>query len=133
MAKRWMVLLLIVEACAAGCGRHARALPQVYPVHGRVTYADGKPVANGIVQFTSEADTSVIASAIIGPEGQYSLVTMRDRLKAEGAPAGASRVVVTPPISGQNGRKSTPPTVFPTPYNIEPRDNEINLMIRGKS
>jgi hypothetical protein len=133
MSKRWMVLLLIAGACLAGCGRRARPLPQVYPVHGRVTYANGKPVADGIIQFTSEADTSLNANAIIGPDGRYTLTTMRDRLEAEGAPAGLNRVVVTPPLSDTNERGSATPTVFPTPYKVEPHDNEINLTIGGSA
>ena len=133
MSKRCMVLLLIAGACLAGCGRRPRPLPQVYPVHGRVTYSNGKPVAEGMVQFISEVDPSVAASAITGPDGRYSLVTMRDRLEAEGVPAGLNRVVVTPPGDEKHGRGLVPPTVFPTPYKVEPHDNEINLTITGTS
>jgi hypothetical protein len=133
MPKRWIVPLLIAAACLAGCGRHARPLPEVYPVHGRVTYPDSKPVADGIIQFISEADTSISASAMIGSDGRYSLVTKRDRLQAEGAPAGLCRVVVTPPFSDKNGRRSASPTVFPAPYRVEPHDNEINLTIGGSA
>jgi hypothetical protein len=134
MSKRWLVLLLMTGACLAGCGRHARPLPQVYPVHGAVTYSNGKPVVEGIVLFTSEADTSLTASAMTGPDGRYSLTTIRDRVEAEGGPAGLNRVIVTPQGDEKNGRRGlVPPTVFPTPYKVEPRDNEINLTIAGTS
>ena len=81
------------------------------------------PAAGATVQFISETDRSINASAIVGPDGTYSLSIRRDGLQAEGAAAGANLVILTPPGSL--------PKIFPAPYRVEPRDNQIDLTIDG--
>jgi hypothetical protein len=44
--------------------------------------------------------------------------------------AGPNRVIVAPREPGNMGQIATrPPTIRPTPFNVEPRDNELNLYL----
>jgi hypothetical protein len=81
-----------------------------------------------MVQFAPEGHPAVTTCATINPDGTYSLTTMRDGLRAEGAVAGANRVIVIPPpgVDVKMGR-GVVPTIFPKPYNVESRDNQFNL------
>jgi len=129
-------LILIGTACLAGCRSRPQPLPATYPVHGKVTYKDGTPVTDGLVQFQPKTSLSVATTGKIQSDGAYSLTTMRDSLRAAGALAGPNRVIVLPVDKNgkdkqdprlQQGR--VPSTTFPTPYIVEPRDNEYNLTI----
>ena len=129
-------LILIAAACLAGCGSRPQPLPATYPVHGKVTYKDGAPVTDGLVQFQPSASLSVATTGNIQSDGTYSLTTMRDSLRAEGALAGPNRVIVLPVDKDRMGKQDPrlqqggiPSTTFPTPYIVEPRDNEFNLTI----
>jgi hypothetical protein len=88
-----------------------------------------------LVQFQPTASLSVATTGKIQSDGTYSLTTMRDRLRAEGALAGPNRVIVLPVDKDRRSKKdprlqeAIPSTTFPTPYIVEPRDNEFNLTI----
>lgn len=123
MSKQWLGSVLVLAAYLAGCGKHPASLSTTYPVHGKITYRDGTPLTGGSVQFLPEADRSVTTNAAVSEKGTYRLATVRDGLKAEGAVAGPNRVIVVTPS------RDAAPTVYPTPYNVEPRDNEFNLTI----
>lgn len=130
MSKSCTWLLLITVVCLAGCGRKVAPLPTTYPVHGKVTYKNGSPVGGGVVQFQSQADLSVTTAGAINPDGTYSLGTTRDGLRSDGAVAGPNCVIVAPREPGsmvQSAMRS--PTIRPTPFNVEPRDNELDLSI----
>jgi len=146
MLKRFMALvrkllrlgpLLMEVACVLGCGARPQPLPTTYPVHGTVTYRDRKPVTGGLVQFQAQAEPSVTTVATIQSDGMYRMSTMRNGLRVDGAVAGPNRVIVTPPGSTTSqqatntdiGRRGVIPTVYPVPYNVEPRDNEYHLTI----
>lgn len=136
MLNRRVGLLLAATVCLTGCGKHPDFLPTTYPVHGKVTRQDGAPLHGGMIQFQSQAEPSVTTRGAIRDDGTYSLITMRDGLRAEGAVAGPNRVIVTPPddldvsrqSAGQQGSGS-PPTIYPKPYNVEPCANEFNLIL----
>lgn len=123
--------------CLAGCGRRSAPLPRTYPVHGKATYENGAPVTAGLVQFQPQSEPSVTTAGVIRNDGAYSLATMRDGLRAEGAVAGPNRVFVIPAENvarRADSRRITQqgasvPTVYPTPYRVEPRDNEFNLIV----
>jgi hypothetical protein len=130
--------LLITAACLAGCGKSVKPMPATYPVHGKVIHKDGKPVTAGMVQFQPEADTSVTTTGTIQNDGTYRLTTIRDRVRAEGAVAGPNRVIVSPgaaadvtmsPNRNMKMAGRPVPTIYPTPYAVEPRDNEFNLNV----
>ncbi len=121
--------LLIAAACLGGCGSRPRPLPKTYPVHGKVTYKDGTPLDNGVMRFHPEAEPSVTTAGTIQPDGTYRLATMRDNLRADGAVAGPNRVSVRCRKIMIEGVLVGTPTVYPAPYNVEPRDNEFNLTV----
>ena len=129
-------MMLIVVLHAAGCPERPKPLPRTYPVHGKVVYKDGAPVTNGLVQFQPEAEPTVTTTAAIRSDGAYSLITTRDGLRAEGAVAGSNRVIVIAmdrnnSLEGaavrQQGRLLA--TYYPTSYNVESRDNELNVTV----
>ena len=128
---------MMVGACLIGCASPTQPIPTTYPVHGRVTYEDGTPVTDGLVQFHPDASLSVATTGKIQSDGAYSLTTMRDGLRAEGALPGPNRAIVL--VVNENGGSKLDPrlqqgrassTTFPTPYIVEPKDNEINLTIQ---
>jgi hypothetical protein len=127
--KQRLSSVLILVACLAACGTRPAPLPATYAVHGRVTYRDGTPFQGGLVQFMPQADHSVTTNATICPDGTYRLTTMRDGLRADGAVAGPSRVMVISPPSASVERRNVAPTIYPTPYDVKPRDNEFNLTV----
>jgi hypothetical protein len=121
--------ILALVICLAGCGKRPPPLPTTYPVHGRVTYQDGTPLCGGLVQFFPQADLSVTTNATIASDGTYSLTTMRNGLRAEGAGAGPNHVIVIAPPSTNANQKGVLLTVSPDPCNVEPRDNKFDLTV----
>lgn len=119
-ARGWASAGLVLAGmlCWLGCGHRPAPLPATYRVHGTVVYKDGTPVTRGLVQFQPQADASVTTTAAIGKDGAYSLTTMRDGLRAEGAVAGPNRVIVIPF------------TTYPAPYVVKPCDNEFRLVVK---
>ncbi len=131
------VCVLLASMLVVGCGHRPPPLPKTYPVHGKVTHHDGAIITGGRVQFQSEAEPSVTTTAMIRSDGAYALTTTRDGLRAEGAVLGPNRVIVVPTRIGntQNakptsqGQLNIAPTTYPTPYIVECRDNEFNLVV----
>jgi hypothetical protein len=142
MLRQWFGLVLLLAVCLPGCGHPPVPLPTTYPVHGKVIYKDGAPVAGGLVQFQPLAEPSVTTGAAIQANGTYTLITMRDGLRAEGAVSGPNRVIVTPATATNASpqtidlKKLQPeptPTIYPTPRNVEQHDNEFNLTVERPS
>src|SRR5262249_55555724 len=82
----------------------------LYPVHGKVTYPDGTPLAKGLVGFESATGTpSITARGDIRADGSYELSTFKP---GDGAPAGKYRVLVSPRdyenIDGLDGPRRGP-------------------------
>jgi hypothetical protein len=85
LASRVVPLLLLG---VIGCG------PRLYPVRGKVTYPDGKPLTEGLVVFESKGEERPVTSrGEIHPDGSYELSTSRP---GDGALAGKYRVLVAP-------------------------------------
>ena len=132
------IQFLAVAVCVAGCGDRPRPLPTTYPVHGKVTYPDGKPVAGGLIQFQPQAEPSVSTTGTIHNDGTYSLISVRDGLRAEGAVACPNRVIVVQ-WADQESQRQEPgkptrqqgclPTNVAALFHVQPRDNEYNLVI----
>jgi hypothetical protein len=135
MLKNGFLAAICVVISVAGCSKAPPPLPPTHSVHGRVTYANGEPVVDGLVQFRSDRDRSVITSGVIRKDGTYSLVTSRDGLRADGAVAGPHNVliIVTSKASGdpKSPMLAVPPIMVPLPktYNVETRDNEFKLVV----
>jgi hypothetical protein len=138
MSRQSLGSVLALVTCVVGCGKRPAPLPPTYPVHGRVTYRNGSPLSGGLVQFFPEANPTVTTNATICSDGMYSLATMRNGLRAEGAVAGPNRVIVIPMHGNSDNRQADRtdtvhpeiiPTTYPTPYNVELRNNEFNLTV----
>jgi hypothetical protein len=86
--RRALPVALLLLPAAAGCGQG------LYPVRGRVTFEDGKPLSKGIVIFESkDGEKAVTARGDIQADGSYRLGTHKP---GDGAPAGTYRVLVAP-------------------------------------
>jgi hypothetical protein len=130
---------LILLMPLLGCHGSAKPLPTTYPVHGKVTCQDGRPVADALVQFRPKSESRVITSAVTASDGAYTLVTKREGLKADGAVAGPNQVIVTYPrnlgskqatnAAQSNRQPKILTTEFPAAFEVQPKDNEINLTV----
>jgi len=81
-------LLLLV---APGCEKSSSPL---YPVQGRVTLEDGKPLSQGVVIFERRDGGGVItARGDLKSDGSYRLSTNK---LGDGAPTGKYRVLINP-------------------------------------
>ena len=89
---RGLAISLVVAV--AGCG----ASTKTFPVSGTVKFADGKALAGGTVEFSSEAaDTKGLnARGVIEADGSFKLKTSIDGKEMDGAVAGPHRVAVIP-------------------------------------
>lgn len=74
----------------AGCSGEA-----IYPASGKVTFADGKPLAGGEVEFRSTVNPLMIARGFVGEDGAFRLST---RETGDGALVGEHEVAVHPPL-----------------------------------
>jgi hypothetical protein len=101
VAVCWLGLLVLL-----GCSNSSRPwMDKLVPVQGKITRADGKPLAGGRVTFMlideesstpKKAATSApapIPIGSIGEDGSYTLFTEGK----PGAPPGKYRVMLTPP------------------------------------
>src|SRR5262245_35167366 len=74
-----------------GCG------PKYYPVSGKVTLPDGKPVPGSMVVFEGESGGKTIsARGEVGADGGFSMST---NTPGDGVPAGKYKVSIAPPAS----------------------------------
>src|SRR5207249_3341231 len=65
-----------------------------YPAHGKVTLADGQPLAKGMVVFERRDGGGVItARSDLKPDGSYQLGTNKP---GDGVPTGKYRVLINP-------------------------------------
>jgi hypothetical protein len=98
---RWIVLFAVVTIPACGPSRKS-----VYPVKGRITDVDGKPIAGAVVYFIrvgadpNDKDSPVSSSGTSDASGEYTLTTYET---GDGAPEGEYVVIVSWP-----GEKKVP-------------------------
>jgi hypothetical protein len=112
---------------AVGCG--GAGLPRTYPAGGVVVYKGGQPLKGGSIQFESADDPLLRVIGTIEPDGHFTLTTIKDAAKAEGAPAGDYKVIVQPPSASDPrgdapaGHKGVAPITLPKTYRVEANDN----------
>lgn len=87
------LFVLISLVCTIGCGGDPK-----YPVHGKVTLADGKPLVGAVVEFGAKEGIHS-AAGMVEADGTYTLATGEDA----GAPPGAYRVRVILPDEDESG------------------------------
>ena len=94
---------------AAGCG------PKMYPVRGKVTLGDGKPLSEGMVVFErkGEAKEAVTARGEIQADGSYELSTHKP---GDGVPPGSYRVLVAPKTDPNAVDRAPKPPPFDLRY-----------------
>jgi hypothetical protein len=99
---------IVLVAAAVGCGA------RLYPVHGRVTYPDGKPLTEGMVVFESQSqEKPVTARGQIRGDGSYDLGTYKP---GDGALPGKYRVLVAPKSDPNAVDKPNKPPPFDPRY-----------------
>jgi hypothetical protein len=129
MAKTRLRLAALAGALALAAGCDKTKMPQTYPVTGTVAFADGEPIKGGAVEFKSASDPELRISGQIEEDGTFSLHTLKDKTRVEGAPAGSYTVTFLPPRR-EDGRLLMPPTDLPRTFRIEPKeDNHLEIKI----
>jgi hypothetical protein len=92
--KQRLSLCLTAALLAAGCGSQGPALPEAFPVKGKVLLASGQPLRTGRVTFHPKDQTAGIEPfAEIQPDGSFTLTTYRLN---DGAVPGRYVVTITP-------------------------------------
>lgn len=118
----------------AGCSDYREtALPETFPVSGRILQASGAPVTWGVVTFNPMDRNGQEATAEIEPDGTFRMGTFG---KDDGARPGRYRVTIDPRSYRAGGKgKIDPHNQIPkmyrseetTPLEVEVRaqDNEL--------
>lgn len=118
------VALLVPAGCQSGAG-----LPKTYAAEGQVLYKNGQPMKGGSVQFTSADNSTLQVVGTIGEDGRFSLATVRDRARADGAPEGEYHVLILPPLQGEH--KGLPPIAVPGTYKVEAKENHFRIELNA--
>lgn len=111
------VLAALTLTAIVGCGDGGVA---TYPVSGKVIYPDGSPLASGVIELRSTAEsTPVTARGIVHSDGTFELRTFRE---GDGAVAGIHQALVaalpksdgdaTPPAGGRYANFPIDPKFF---------------------
>jgi hypothetical protein len=101
---------------------------------GTVVTKDGKPLTGGAIELTTVDDPLLRVTGTIDAQGRFTLATIKDNARADGAPAGTFRVTVQPPpMSDPRGgapeaHKGVAAITLPEPIRLEAKEN-TNLRI----
>ena len=95
-----VALVFLVLFGISGCGSQT-----LFPVSGKVTYKDGKPVAAGFVIF-EPVNQKIGARGEIQADGSFRLGTHREN---DGAMEGEYKVLVAPPPLPEEGKRRRSP------------------------
>lgn len=103
---RWLSTLAVLGlALLVGCGT------KYAPVEGKITLADGSPLARASVAFTSDA-LKISAIGETDANGVYNLMTENP---GDGAPPGTYQVEIVQAKSADSAQ-GDPPRQFPAKY-----------------
>jgi hypothetical protein len=103
--------VLLVAACGCNSGR----LP-TYPAGGKVTFADGQPLAGGWIEFRAKDLTPpVSARGEIKPDGTFRLGTYEP---GDGAVVGQHQALIVPPqpLVDRDELRGPPPSPIDLKY-----------------
>ena len=94
--NRIFVSLLVVILGLNGCETNEKPIFPVYPVKGTVKYADGKPLIDGWIEFTSQAGETKgrNSNSKIDKDGSFEMETFA---RGKGAYAGPVTAVISEP------------------------------------
>ena len=115
-------IVLPLFALALGC-QAAVPPPTTHPVHGKVLI-DGKPLADGAVEFRALAEPSWTTIAEV-KDGAFELSILHENRRIKGALPGDYRVTVV--IASRQEKDKRPPIVLEKTYTVAAGDNEFTL------
>lgn len=130
----WILLAsggLLLPGCSSSTTQPDFA--DLHQVKGVVKRA-GQPVKGGVVTFTGvPADPAFIINSEVGPDGNYTLSTVRTTDTAgerkPGAPAGKYKVTYEPPLGDQTAGGQIDPIELPATVTVQAGDNDIPLVL----
>lgn len=143
MTRKIGCLILFLSGLI-GCDTNDKPVFPVYSVKGTVKYADGKPLTDGWIEFTSQAGETKgrNSNSKIDKDGNFEMETFA---RGKGAYAGPVTAVISEPASEFDPEKGDvkKPDVkvlekyknYDTSglkYEIEKKDNTLNIIIDRK-
>ncbi len=116
---RTLILAAGLSAGSVGCSNaDAPQAMTTYPVSGKVTLGDGKPLTSGVVVFTAP-EKGMQFSSPVGEDGSFILKSSY----GDGAPEGTYQVRIERDPSKADahlrGKKSAPAAPYPAKYGDE--------------
>lgn len=89
--RLWLVIFFVLFV---GCARGPTP-PQVFPATGVVKFTNGSPFPGGIISLTSTSDPRIGMEAAIQDDGTFTLGTVFDNRRLDGAQPGTYDVLVS--------------------------------------
>lgn len=96
----WIFVVFAISwtVLALGCGGARLPNPPTLPARGAVLGADGKPLTGGTVELRASTPNAPTVIGEIQADGTFTLATVFDGRRVEGAPEGEYRATVFPPM-----------------------------------
>lgn len=127
MTTRAAVLLIALLFAASGCGGgHTETGPPLPPASGQVLTRDGKPLEAGLIQLISQENKTISVNGRI-QNGAFSLVTLTDKTRQEGTPAGTYQVTIMPGDLSQQPQAGEKP---PQPVTLK---DHVTITVEGST
>jgi hypothetical protein len=126
--KRVVLPAVILLAFAFGC-RRTTPPPVTCPVRGKVLL-DGKPLADGAVEFRALSEPSWTTLAEIQPDGTFSLSILHENRRIAGALPGAYRVTIS--FASRQEKDKRAPVVLEKTYTVGEGDNDFTFDVTSR-
>jgi len=122
--------IYVVIACllVIGCGGPQDEAPVTFPVTGTVKTEQGAMMPSGNIEFRNVANPSLTTVGTI-TAGKFTLGTIFDTGKVDGAPPGEYEVTITP-LSQNDQQEGVPqPVVISKHIHVNEGENDIELTL----
>ncbi|HVS40602.1 MAG TPA: hypothetical protein VMS17_33915, partial [Gemmataceae bacterium] len=113
---RFCATTLAAAAVLLAVGCNGPKPPATYTAIGKAVYADGAALAGGTLQFQPEAAGAPSAFAEVDKDGRFTLLTIVDGKRINGAVEGNFHVTYIPPVGAD--QKGGLPVVLPDVYTV---------------